>query len=181
MLGLKTFGEPKRTLWLMGSIAVTGAVIVTTLSLQANIEGDSLKNDIPKEFPILFYTLDIVLILIMVATLIAVALLSVRERTHDFGVLKTIGLTPKQIASSIINTHAVLAIAASALSIPLGGGLFYVLYVIASGTTDDAPQLAPWWWLALIPVGVALLAVLATAIPARIATKTTSASALRYE
>ncbi len=46
---------------------------------------------------------------------------------------------------------------------------------------NDAPQMAPWWWLALTPVGVALMAVLATAIPARMATKITSASALRYE
>lgn len=182
MLGLKDLlARQKRTLWLMGSIAVTGSVIVTTLSVQANINGDTLQNDIPKEFPILFYTLDIVLILIMVTTLIAVGLLSVRERTHDFGVLKTIGLTPKQIASSVISTHTVLAIAAATLSLPLGGGLYYMLYVIASGTTDGAAQMAPWWWLVPIPVGVALLAVLATAIPARMATKITSAAALRYE
>ena len=32
-------------------------------------------------------------------------------------------------------------------------------------------MLAPWWWLALVPVGTVLLVVLATSLPARLATR----------
>ena len=42
----------------------------------------------------LVYTLDAVLLVITATTLVAVALLSVRERIRDYGVLKAIGLTP---------------------------------------------------------------------------------------
>ena len=47
----------------------------------------------PDELPLLVYTLDAVLLLITVTTLVAVALLSVRERIRDYGFLKAIGLT----------------------------------------------------------------------------------------
>jgi putative ABC transport system permease protein len=181
-LGVKELlARRKRAFGLMSTIAVTGAVMVVTLTLQANINARPFGSDIPKEFPLLFYTLDIVLMLVMISMLIAVAFLSVRERTRDFGILKTIGLTPGQIAFSIVSTQVVLAIIASALSIPLGIALFYALYALATGTTDDPAQLAPWWWLVLIPAGGVLLATLATILPARIATKSTSAAALRYE
>lgn len=179
--GKELFARRKRLFWLMSTIAVTGAVIVITLSLQAAILRRPFGSDIPREFPLLFYTLDIVLMLIMVSMLIAVAFQSVRERTRDFGILKIIGLTPGQIASSIVSTHAVLAIIASALSVPLGMALYYFLYALATGATDDPAQLAPWPWLALIPVGVTILATLATSLPARLATESSAAAALRYE
>jgi putative ABC transport system permease protein len=181
-LGIKELlARRKRAFGLMSTIAVTGAVMVVTLTLQANINARPFGSDIPKELPVLFYTLDLVLMLIMVSILIAVAFLSMRERTRDFGILKTIGLTPGQIASSIVSTHALLAIIASALSIPLGIALYYLLYALATGTTDDPAQLAPWSWLVLIPCGAALLAILATILPARIAAKSSPASTLRYE
>jgi putative ABC transport system permease protein len=181
-LGVKELlARRKRAFGLMSTIAVTGAVIVVTLSFQASINARPFGSDIPTEFPVIFYTLDILLMLIMVSFLITVAFLSVRERTRDFGILKTIGLTPTQIASSIVSTNAVLAIIASALSVPIGIALYYALYALATGATDDPVQLAPWGWLALIPAGATLLATLATILPARIATKSTSALAFRYE
>jgi ABC-type antimicrobial peptide transport system permease subunit len=182
MLGLKDLlARRKRFLWLMYTIAITGTVVVVTLSLQANINARPFGSDIPKEVPMLFYTLDLVLMLIMFTALIAVALLSVGERTREFGILKAIGFTPQQLSSSLIGTHAVLAAIASIASIPLGIGLYYFLYLIASGTTDDAGQIAPWWWLAMIPVGITLFTAIATIIPARNAAKMSAVSAIRYE
>jgi ABC-type antimicrobial peptide transport system permease subunit len=48
---------------------------------------------VPEELAVLVYTLDAVLLVITTTTLIAIALLSVRERIRDYDVLKTIGLT----------------------------------------------------------------------------------------
>ena len=126
------------------------------------------------------YSLDVVLLLITVTTIVAVALLAVRERVRDYAVLKTIGLTPGQIASSLLGAHAVMALIAAILSIPLGILLYVVVYGIAGGSSQDR-VIAPWWWLTLVPIGAVALVTLATSLPARLATRITTADALRYQ
>lgn len=167
---------------LVGAIVVTGAAVVFALSMQASLDARTagVVSDVPDELPVLVYTLDAVLLLITATTLIAVALLSVRERTRDYGVLKTVGLTPGQIASSLVSAHTVLAVFAALLSIPVGIVLYVAVYGIAGGSSSDR-VIAPWWWLALVPVGAVLLVILATALPARLATRIPAAEALRYE
>jgi ABC-type lipoprotein release transport system permease subunit len=171
-----------RAIRLAGAIAVSGAAIVFALSMEATLDAQAPgeASDVPDELPVLVYTLDAVLLLITATTLVAVALLSVRERVRDYGVLKTVGLTPRQIASSLVGAHAALALIAALLSIPLGIGLYFTVYAVAGGSSQDL-VIAPWWWLALVPVGTALLVVLATALPARLATRLRVADALRYE
>jgi ABC-type lipoprotein release transport system permease subunit len=67
---------------------------------------------------------------ITATTLVAIALLSVRERIRDYGVLKAIGLTPRQIASTLVGAHAAVALLAGLLSIPLGIGLYVTARVL---------------------------------------------------
>jgi putative ABC transport system permease protein len=135
---------------------------------------------VPDELPILVYTLDAVLLLITATTLVAVALLAVRERVRDYGVLKTVGLTPRQIASSLVSAHAALGLIAALISVPMGIALYLAVYNAAGGSSEDL-VLAPWWWLALVPVGTVLMVVAATSLPARLATRIPIADALRYE
>ncbi len=183
-LGLKDLlARGRRALLLAAAIALTGAVVVVALSLDATLDSQAATgttSDIPDELPILVYTLDMVLLLITVTTLIAVALLSVRERIRDYGVLKAIGLTPRQITSTVVSSHAALALVASLLAVPLGVGLYLALAWITSGTTADA-VVAPWRSLALIPIGTVLVVVAATSVPARLATRIRTSDALRYE
>ncbi len=182
-LGLKDLlARRRRALLLAAAIALTGAVVVTALSLDATLDAQPAgkASDFPDELLLLIYTLDTVLLLITVTTLVAVALLSVRERIRDYGVLKAIGLTPTQITSTVVSAHAALALVASLLAIPLGIGLYLAMYGIAGDTTEDA-VLAPWWSLALIPIGTVLVVVAATSLPARLATRIRTADALRYE
>ena len=182
-LGLNDlFARGRRAVLLAAAIALTGAVVVVALSLRATIDAQAAgkASDIPAELPILIYTLDSVLLLITVTTLIAVALLSVRERIRDYGVLKAVGLTPRQITSTVISAHAALALAASLIAVPLGVGLYLALALITSGTTQDA-VIAPWHWLALIPIGAVLIVIAATSVPARLATRIRTSEALRYE
>jgi ABC-type lipoprotein release transport system permease subunit len=182
-LGLKDLlARGRRALLLAAAIALTRAVVVTALSLQATLDARPAgeASDFPDELLLLIYSLDAVLLLITATTLVAVALLSVRERIRDYGVLKAIGLTPAQITSTVVSAHAALAAVASLLAIPLGMGIYLALYAIASGSTEDA-VLAPWWSLALIPVATVLVVVAATSLPARLATRIHAADALRYE
>ena len=75
------------------------------------------------------------MLLITLTTLVAVVLLSVRERIRDFGVLKAIGLTPSQITSTVVSSHAALALIASLVAVPLGIALYLGLFRIAGDTT----------------------------------------------
>jgi putative ABC transport system permease protein len=182
-LGLKDLlARRRRALLLAAAIALTDAVVITALSLDATLDAQPAgkTSDFPDELLLLIYTLDTVLLLITATTLIAVALLSVRERIRDYGVLKAIGLTPRQITSTVVSAHAALALIASLLAIPLGVGLYLATYRIAGDTTEDA-VIAPWWLLALIPIGTVLLVIAATSLPARLATRIRTADALRYE
>ena len=107
------------------AVAVTGAVIVTTLQMRAALHtAPGTVSDVPPELSTLVYSLDAVLILVTVTTLVAVVLLSVRERIRDLGVLKAIGLTPAQLTSSLFGAQGLLAMFAAPLSIPLGIGLY---------------------------------------------------------
>jgi putative ABC transport system permease protein len=126
------------------------------------------------------YTLDAVLVVIAVTTLVAIALLSVRERIRDYGVLKTIGLTPRQIASSLVGAHAAVALVAAVVSIPIGIALFRLVFGIAGGDSADL-VIAPWWSLVLVPVAMLVMVAAATVVPARLATRIPTADAVRYE
>jgi putative ABC transport system permease protein len=182
-LGLKDLLAGRhRAIRLAGAVAISGAAIVFALSMQASLDARTAGevSDVSDELPVLVYTLDAVLLLITATTLVAVALLSVRERVRDYGVLKTIGLTPRQIASSLVSAHAAMALLAALLSIPVGIGLYVVVYGIAGGSAEDR-VIAPWWWLALVPIGTVLMVVAATSLPARLATRIPTADALRYE
>ena len=182
-IGLKDLlARRHRAIRLAGAIAVTGAAVVFALSMQASLDARPTDevSDVPDELPVLVYTLDAVLLVITATTLIAIALLSVRERIRDYGVLKAVGLTPRQIASSLVGAHAAVALVAALLSIPLGLGLYLTVYGIAGGSSEDR-VIAPWWWLALVPIATVIVVVAATSLPARLATRIPTADALRYE
>jgi ABC-type lipoprotein release transport system permease subunit len=181
-LGLKDLlARRHRAVRLAGAIAVTGAGIVFALSMKATLDAVTRAvDDVPDELPVLVYTLDAVLLVITATTLVAVALLSVRERIRDYSVLKTVGLTPRQIAWSLVGAHATLGLIAALLSIPLGIGLYLAVYAAVGADADDL-VLAPWWWLALVPVGALPVIAGITSLPARLATRIPSAQALRYE
>jgi ABC-type antimicrobial peptide transport system permease subunit len=84
------------------------------------------------------------------------------------------------IATNSPRSIAALAFVASLVAIPLGIGLYLGLFHVAGDTTEDA-VIAPWWSLALIPVGALIVVVGATSIPAWLATRIRAADALRYE
>jgi putative ABC transport system permease protein len=170
-----------RTLLVMAAITLTGSAFVFALSMQATLDDGPAGevSDVPVELPVLVYTLDAVLLVIATTALLAIALLSLRDRMRDFGVLKAIGLTPRQVASSLVAPYAALAVLAGVLSVPLGIALYVATYRVAGG--DGDPTIAPWPWLLLVPVGTVLMVVAATSVPARIVTRVPTVEVLRYE
>lgn len=184
MLGLKDLvARRNRALWLTFVIAVTGAALVVTLSLQATLDARPTGevSDVPAELPTLVYTLDAVLAMITLSALAAVTLLSVRERIRDFGVLRAIGLTPNQVMSSVVSAHSIIAFTASLISIPAGVGLYLAIYRLASGSSNTNVVFAPWTWLIAVPILIPLATALVSSLPARLAAQIPAATAVRYE
>jgi hypothetical protein len=128
----------------------------------------------------LVHGLNVALLLVAVVNLLVIAVLSVRERTRDLGVLKAVGLTPKQVASSLFAGHGLVGVAAALVGIPFGIGLFVGVYRLADGD-PDVMRLASWWSLALLPFATAAAVALVSALPARRAANLRVVDALRYE
>jgi putative ABC transport system permease protein len=71
-------------------------------------------------FRLAFLLVSLLVIIVAVANLASTMLLSVRQRTHDLGVLRAVGATPRQVVATIAASAAALAAAAAMIGVPLG-------------------------------------------------------------
>lgn len=181
-VGARTVLAGRGHVALMGvAICLVGAMFVFAMSMQASLSHlpAGQPSDVSDELPAAVYSLDAVLLVIAFTSLLAVALLSVRERLRDFAVLKTIGLTPRQVAATFTSPYATIALLAGLASVPLGIALYVAAFHASGG--DSSPTIASWPWLALVPLSTTALVLAAAGGPARIATRTPAATALRSE
>jgi putative ABC transport system permease protein len=141
-------------------------------------------------------TIDIMLGLITTLALLltAVAALGVfhtvvletRERVHEIGVLKSLGMTPRQVRVMVVASMATVGLVGGALAVPLGYGLHrWVVPVMgdAAGTGIPASVVDVYRPVALVGLGAAgaVLAVLGALVPAGWAARTRAATALHAE
>jgi putative ABC transport system permease protein len=106
--------------------------------------------------------------------------LNARERRRDLGMLKSIGMTPRQVVTMMVTSMGALGVAGGLIGLPLGIVAHQLLApaMLRAGQTDVldvVPMLVP---LALAGVAIAVLGAF---IPARSAGRTTIAEALRNE
>jgi putative ABC transport system permease protein len=145
---------------------------------------DETIGEIQGQFRSVLLGLNAVLFAIAGLNLLSSMLLSIRERRRDFAVLKTIGFTPGQVASSVFAGSALLAAAAVVVGIPLGlvaSKVMFDLLSNAAGIGSGVGRLpGPLWLLPLVPAAIAIAA-LGTVFPARRAAGVQVAEALRYE
>lgn len=128
-------------------------------------------------------SLCIALSIIAAVNLLSVGLLSARERTRDFGVQKTLDLTPGQIAISVISGVGALTLIGLIIGIPIGLAVYdsFLASVAEQIGSGSGFWQMDWRWLLVLLPGMVLLAILSSAIPARRAFKLEIAEALRYE
>lgn len=112
--------------------------------------------------------------------------LSTRDRVHDIGVFKALGMTPRQIIVTVVCWVAGTGLAAGLLAVPAGIALHrYVLPVMArsAGTNVPASFLNVYRLdeLALLGLSGLVIAVGGALLPAGWAAKISTASALRAE
>ncbi|HEV3172689.1 MAG TPA: ABC transporter permease [Actinocrinis sp.] len=112
--------------------------------------------------------------------------LDTRDRVHDLGVYKAIGMTPRQTIAMVLASVAAIGLAAGIVGVPVGVKLHdYILPVMAHGAgTNIPPQDVSVYSAAefvLLALGGIVIAMLGAALPAGWAAKVRTASALRTE
>ena len=207
-LGVKdAFARRGRALLTASSLVLSVVVVVAALSMEASFALEDaqsrasiaeLRSELPAlgpgpawdvfedqsaeraQFRLIVYGLNGVLLLIALANLLTTALLSVRERVRDLGILKAVGLTPREVGATVMSAHGLLGAVAAAVGVPLGVGFFLGVYRLANGSLDDV-AVPPWWQLVLILPAAVLLVALVAGVPARLAARIRVVDALRYE
>ena len=112
--------------------------------------------------------------------------LQTRERVHDLGVFKAIGMTPRQTMAMVVSSVAGIGLVAGLIAIPAGVALHdYVLPVMGNAAQTALPSSvldvyhAPQ--LILLALAGLVIAVAGAMLPAGWAAKTRTAFALRAE
>jgi putative ABC transport system permease protein len=108
--------------------------------------------------------------------------MGVRERTHEYGVLKALGFTPSQIALSVVGEATVMGLAAGALGLSIAYP--FVNYGIGRWLAENMGGMFPYFEIAPSTAvagfgAAALLGALSGIIPARRAARLTVTDALR--
>lgn len=171
---------------------VDAAAFAVTLMDQA--DGKVLVTDLVEEFQSshederrilpLFVTLTGVLVAFAAMSMMISLVFTVRERTREFGIMKTVGFTPWQIVLSVVMGAAILAVIGVAIGAPLG---YFVTREVAmrfadtQGMPNDllrAPSVL--WQASLVPFAV-VLAALGAALPAWQAANIRISEALRFD
>jgi putative ABC transport system permease protein len=134
------------------------------------------------------------MIVLLTLMLVAVAglgvlnsvVLDTRERVHDLGVYKAIGMTPRQTIGMVVTSVAGIGLVAGVIGVPLGIALHdYILPTMghAAGTNLPHAVVAVYHGseLVLLGLGGVAIAVLGALLPASWAARTRTATALRTE
>lgn len=112
--------------------------------------------------------------------------LSARERSRDIGVLKAIGMSPRQVVLMMVTSMAALGVLSAAIGVPLGVITHHGAAVLAGELLHSGTP-ASWihvysWSLVALPAGAGLvIAVLGAWLPAGWAAATNTAHVLRSE
>lgn len=112
--------------------------------------------------------------------------LMIRERAHDIGVLKAVGMTPQQAITMVVTTVAATGLVAGLIAVPGGIALHHVIVPIMANRAQTA--LPPAAYNVYSPVELVLLALAGLVIavagalaPAGWAARSSTALALRAE
>lgn len=156
---------------------------VTAYRIGMNVYDLSVQGGV-EQGPMIMLLLSIILMVVAGVGMLNAMVLSTRERYRELASLKAIGLTPRQVLSSVINGAVALGILAVLIGIPLGLWLNTLIAQALSNSLGGPPNIQigiNWPGLALLVPVTVLVATLGAYLPARWAARVPAAEVLRYE
>lgn len=131
-------------------------------------------------------TLTLMLVVVAGLGVLNTVVLDTRDRVHDLGVLKALGMAPRQTLNMVVTSVAGIGLVAGAVAVPAGVALHHYVTPLmgdAIGMTLPASHIAVYdtRGLALLALGGLVIAVAGALLPAGWAARTTTATALRTE
>jgi len=134
----------------------------------------------------LIATLTLLLIAVAGLGVLNTVVLQTRERVHDLGVFKAVGMTPRQTIAMVVCSIAGIGLVAGLIAVPAGIALHqYVLPVMAHAAQTDVPASVLNVYhpleMVLLALSGLVIAVAGALLPASWAARARTASALRAE
>jgi putative ABC transport system permease protein len=130
--------------------------------------------------------LTILLVVVAGLGVLNTVVLQLRERVHDLGVFKSVGMTPRQAIAMVVCSVTLIGLLAGAVGVPLGVLVHNgVVPVMGHAANTDLPaaviSVYSWWQYVLLGLAGLVIAVAAALGPAGWAARTRTAFALRAE
>jgi putative ABC transport system permease protein len=134
----------------------------------------------------LIATLTLLLAVVAGLGILNTVVLQTRERVHDLGVFKAVGMTPRQTITMVICWVAGTGLIAGIIAVPAGIGLQrYLVPAIGAAAGTSLPvaflNVYAGWELAALALTGIVIAAAAALLPAGWAARSTTAAALRTE
>jgi putative ABC transport system permease protein len=147
------------------------------------------ENDNTRGLPVVIGLISILTLLLATVAGLGVlntVVLQTRERVHDLGVFKAVGMTPRQTIVMVVCSVAGPGLVAGLIAIPAGLALHqYLLPRMAAAAGTDLPvsflNVYHGGELAILAVGGVVIAVAGALLPATWAARTKTASVLHTE
>ncbi|QGZ47229.1 FtsX-like permease family protein [Streptomyces sp. QHH-9511] len=155
------------------------------LGAQAEIT-ETGKSGVIRAMQALIAMLTLMLVAVACLGVLNTVVLDTRDRVRDLGVLKALGMTPRQTVTQVLTSVGVIGLVAGAVGVPVGVALHgWVMPAMgrAAGTTIPPADIdvygAPL--LGLLALAGVTIALLGALLPAGWAARTETARALRAE
>jgi len=127
-----------------------------------------------------FDALAVVAVLIAALGIVNTLTINVIERVREIGILRAAGMTRRQVWRSVVVEAGVLGLAGALLGILLGLAVGGLMVVLAGGRVDLDGGM-PWAIIGFVLVLGVVVAMLAAAYPARIASRLSIVRAVHFE
>ncbi len=156
------------------------------LDLTAPPEGTDGADELVVIIDALAGLLTLMLVTVAGLGVLNAVVLDVRDRVHDIGIHKALGMTPRQTLTTVLSSVVLIGLVGGLVGVPAGVLLHGILMpAMGHGAGVELPQVVlsvfgPWE-LAVFALGGLVLATAGALLPAGWAARTRTATALRTE
>ncbi len=156
------------------------------LGLTAHLEGRDGADELVIIIDALAGLLTLMLVTVAGLGVLNAVVLDVRDRVHDIGIHKALGMTPRQTLTAVLSSVVLIGLVGGLIGVPAGVVMHGILLpAMGDGAGVELPQVVlsvfgPWE-LAVFALGGLVLAAAGALLPAGWAARTRTATALRTE